>query len=135
MAINGEERRKYVRIFLAGGQVRLESGQLLPLVGKLVDISLKGIRFSCNSEVKLEDKIDLEITLPNGTKFRCIADVDIAQDMDEKRKTRIYRARFTNLGFKEQCELGDFVMKRRAEQDKLLRKSVIEEEEDEKRET
>ena len=53
--LKGEERRKHIRIFLPGGQVRLVSGILLVLVGKVVDVSLGGVKFICSPEFSIGD--------------------------------------------------------------------------------
>jgi c-di-GMP-binding flagellar brake protein YcgR len=116
----GDERRKHVRIFLPGGQVRLASGMLMALVGKVVDLSIGGVKFACNVGLNIGDEIDLELTLPTGLKFRCGARIVHAENLGGKENNVVYGTQFNGLGPREQQELGDYIMKKRAEQDDML---------------
>jgi hypothetical protein len=120
----GEERRKHIRIFLPGGQVRLVSGILLVLVGKVVDISLGGMKFVCSPEFNVGDEPGLEVTLPNGMKLKCAAKICHMETIENNQNEAIYGAQFTGLGTNEQAELGEFIMKQRAEQDGFLNKKL-----------
>ena len=59
MVMKGEERRKHIRVFLPNGQVRLVSGPFLALVGKVINLSVGGLKFLCESDVKVGDVFDL----------------------------------------------------------------------------
>jgi len=120
----GEERRKNIRIFLPGGQVRLVSGILLVLVGKVVDISLGGMKFVCTPEFNVGDEPALEVTLPNGMKLKCNAKICHMETIENNQNEAIYGAQFTGLGTSEQAELGEFIMKQRAEQDGFLNRKL-----------
>jgi c-di-GMP-binding flagellar brake protein YcgR len=120
----GEERRKHIRIFLPGGQVRLVSGILLVLVGKVIDISLGGVKFVCSPEFSSGDEIGMDLTLPNGLKLKCTAKICYREDRDNNQNEAVYGAQFVNLGTSEQAELGEFIMKQRAEQDGFLNKKL-----------
>lgn len=119
MTSKREERRKYVRIFLPGGQVRLASGMLMALVGKVVDVSTGGVRFICNVGLKVGDEIDLELTLPTGVRFGCMAHI-VHGESAGKDGAMTYGAQFVNLGLQEQRDLGDYIMQKRADQDDML---------------
>ncbi|MHB9154804.1 MAG: PilZ domain-containing protein [Endomicrobiales bacterium] len=120
MTFKGEERRKHIRIFLPEGQVRLVSGILVVLVGKVVNLSLGGIMFKCSAEFNLGDELELEVTLPNGLKFKATASITHKEMMAGKSDELIYGAQFLGLGANEKLELGEYVMRKRAEQDNLL---------------
>jgi cell division protein YceG involved in septum cleavage len=124
MVAQGEERRKHVRIFLPGGQVRLVSGMLLALVGKVIDISVGGVKFIGNTGFSAGDDIDLEVTLPSGMKFKCIARIAHYENIPNNEQQIIYGAQFINLSLNERLELGEYVMKKRAEQDDLLHQEL-----------
>ena len=119
MANMGEERRKHVRIFLPGGQVRISSGELMVLVGKVVNISVGGIQFFCNFGLNIGDEIDLELTLPTGVKYRCSARIVHSEKSGSRDHQVAYGSQFLNLGVREQQELGDYIAKKRAEPDKM----------------
>ena len=118
--LKGEERRKHVRIFLPGGQVRLVSGILLVLVGKVVDISLGGVKFVCSPEFDVGDDIGMELTLPTGMKLKCTAKICHMENRENNQNESIYGAQFVDLGTNEQAELGEYIMRLRAEQDSFL---------------
>jgi len=120
--LRGEERRKHIRIFLPGGQVRLVSGILLVLVGKVVDISLGGVKFVCSPEFNIGDSIGLEVTLPNGMKLKCSASICHMETRENNQNEALYGVQFDDLGTNEQAELGEFIMRLRAEQDGFLNK-------------
>ncbi|MBN1822862.1 MAG: PilZ domain-containing protein [Endomicrobiales bacterium] len=120
MSTMGEERRKHIRIFLPGGQIRLVSGILLVLVGRVVDISLGGIKFVCSADFKIGDEVDLEVTLPTGMRFKCNGRVCHMEEIQGNESERIFGTQFVNLGVREQFELGEYIMKKRAEQDDIL---------------
>jgi hypothetical protein len=120
--LKGEERRKHIRIFLPGGQVRLASGILLVLVGKVMDISLGGVKFVCSPEFNVGDDIELEVTLPTGIKLKCTAKICHMESRENNQNESIYGAQFLDLGTNEQAELGEFIMRLRAEQDGFINK-------------
>lgn len=122
--LKGEERRKHIRIFLPGGQVRLVSGILLVLVGKVVDISLGGVKFACSPEFATGDEIGIEVTLPSGLKIKCTAKICHVENVENNQNEAVYGAQFIGLGANEQAELGEFIMKQRAEQDGFLNKKL-----------
>jgi len=116
MKSSREERRKYVRIFMPGGQVRLASGMLMALVGKVADISAGGVRFVCNVVLKVGDEIDLELTLPTGLTFCCLAHI-IHEESAGNKDAMTYGVQFVNLGLQEQQRIDDYIMQKLAEQD------------------
>jgi len=122
--LQGEERRKFIRIFLPGQQVRLVSGILLVRVGKVVDISLGGIKFVCSSDFNMGDEISVEVALPSGLKLKCTASICRAEIINNDKHEVIYGAQFVNLAADEQAELGSYIMQQRAEQDGKLSKEV-----------
>ncbi|MFH1368704.1 MAG: PilZ domain-containing protein [Elusimicrobiota bacterium] len=124
MMMKGEERRKHIRIFLPGGQVRLVSGPLLALIGKVINISIGGIKFSCESEVNVGDSFDLEITLPNSLKFKCTAKIVYVETIENNENQVVCGAQFVNLSTREQIDLGEFILKMRAEQDNILKNEL-----------
>lgn len=122
MKLKGEERRKHIRIFLPGGQVRLISGPFLALIGKVMDLSLGGIKFISESrDFNKGDKLDIEVTLPNGIRFKCQAGINFIENIDNQ---IIYSVQFENLGFREQIELGEFIVQIRAEHDEFIKKNL-----------
>ena len=120
----GEERRKHIRIFLPGGQVRLSSGPLLVFVGKVVDISVGGIKFISESEFSEGETLDLEIKLPSGVKYICSAKIIHVDRMEKKDNMIMCGARFTGLNDAEQKDLGELIMRMRAEQDDILKNKL-----------
>lgn len=124
MMMKGEERRKHIRVFLPGGQVRLVSGPLLALIGKVLNISLGGIKFLCESEVKVGDQFDMEITLPNAEKFKCSAKVVYVENTSNRENSVICGAQFVDLTTREQLDMGEFILKMREEQDNLLKEEL-----------
>lgn len=124
MVIKGEERRKHIRIFLPGGQVRLVSGPLLALVGKVIDISIGGLKFICESDVHIGDVFSMEITLPNGMKFKCTAKVVYVEIIQDNENQVLCGAQFVEMSTQEQLELGEFILKIRAEQDNILKQEL-----------
>lgn len=117
----GEERRKHIRIFLPGGQVRLTSGPLLVFVGKVVDISVGGIKFISETEFSQGETLDLEIKLPSGVKYICSARIIHASRMESKENVVMCGAQFIGLSETEQKNLGELIMRMRAEQDDILK--------------
>ena len=117
----GEERRKHIRIFLPGGQVRLTSGPLLVFVGKVVDISVGGIKFISEAEFSEGETLDLEIKLPGGVKYICSARIIHVNRMENKDNVVMCGAQFTGLSETEQKNLGELIMRMRAEQDDILK--------------
>lgn len=122
--MKGDERRKHIRIFLPNGQVRLVSGPLLALVGKVVNISVGGIKFISESDFNVGDTIDLEISLPNGIKFRSVCRVVYVEPVEGSEKQVVCGAQFTGLNVKQQLDLGEFILRMRAEQDKMLKEEL-----------
>ena len=122
--LQGEERRKFIRIFLPGLQVRLNSGILFVRIGKVIDISLGGIKFVCSSEFNLGDDINVEVALPSGLKLKCTANINRAEKVNNDKHEVVYGAQFVNLAANEQTELGTYIMEQRAEQDGKLSKEV-----------
>lgn len=121
MAFQGEERRKHVRVFLADGQVRLVSGMLIALIGKVVDISLGGLKFTCSSEFAVGDELDMEVTLPSGMRLKTQFSVTHMEVDAGKKDKLVYGGKFTSLSDDQKLELGEFVMRSRAEQDSMLK--------------
>jgi|AGTN01.2.fsa_nt_gi PilZ domain. len=124
MVFQGEERRKHVRVFLSDGQVRLVSGMLIALVGKVVDISLGGLKFTCSAEFKVDDELDMEVTLPNGMKLKTPFRVTHLEMAAGKKDKLVYGGTFTSLSDDQKLELGEFVMRTRAEQDSILKDKI-----------
>jgi c-di-GMP-binding flagellar brake protein YcgR len=120
----GEERRKFIRIFLPGQQVRLVSGILLVRIGKVIDISLGGLKFVCSSDFNMGDEISVEVALPSGIKLKCMASICRADQVSNDKHDVIYGAKFVDLSADEQSELGSYIMQQRAEQDGKLSKEV-----------
>ena len=120
MVMKGEERRKHIRVFLPNGQVRLVSGPLLALVGKVINLSVGGIKFSCDTDVKVGDQFDLELTLPSSIKFKCSSKIVYIENLQDAGNQTVCGAQFINLSVKEQLDLGEFILKMRAEQDSRL---------------
>jgi len=118
--VQGEERRKHIRIFLPGGQVRLVSGILLVLVGKVIDISLGGVKFVCTPEFKVGDDLTLEVTLPSGMKLKCTAKISHRENFEHNQNEAVFGAQFIDLCTGDQAVLGEFIMKQRAAQDGYL---------------
>lgn len=124
MVMKGDERRKHIRIFLPGGQVRLVSGPSLMLIGKVIDLSIGGIKIICKSNVKVGESFDLEITLPNAAKFKCDAKVVYVESIKGNGNHVICGAQFRDMNTKEQLGMGGFILKMRAEQDNILKKEL-----------
>lgn len=124
MFTKGEERRKHVRIFLPGGQVRVASGMLMALAGKVINISVGGVEFCSTAGFNPNDEIDLEVTLPTGMKFKCVARVVHFEQGTGNDNQVMYGAEFVELGARERLELGEYIMRKRAEQDDLLKKKL-----------
>ena len=120
MAMKGEERRKHIRVFLPNGQVRIVSGPFLALVGKVINLSVGGLKFSCDSDVNVGDSFDLELTLPNSMKFKCAAKIVYIENLEDTGNQVVCGAQFVDLSVKEQLDLGEFILKMREEQDNLL---------------
>ncbi|HBU70144.1 MAG TPA: hypothetical protein DEE98_07165 [Elusimicrobia bacterium] len=118
--MKGEERRKYIRVFLPAGQMRILSGPLLVLVGKIIDISVGGVKFSAESEYANGDTVELEITLPNSVKFKCSAEIVGVAGTGKKENKKLYMAKFVSLSAGEQEMLGEFIETTKAEQDSIL---------------
>lgn len=117
----GEERRKKIRIFLPDGKVRQLSSGISVLVGRALDISVSGVRFICETKVEVGEELDLEIVIPNTSRFKCITKV---VHLDAAGKQMICGAAFMNLNEKEQISLGEYIMKAKANQDKMLRENL-----------
>ena len=122
--MKGDEQRKHIRIFLPGGQVRLVSGPLLALIGKVIDLSIGGIKFICESNVKVGDNFDMEITLPNAAKFKCAAKVVYVENIESNENNVICGAQFLDMSTKEQLDMGEYILRLRAEQDNILKKEL-----------
>jgi hypothetical protein len=117
--MKGEERRRYIRIFLPGGQVRVISGPLLALVGRVIDVSIGGLKFCADSDFSEGEKIEMELTLPTGIKFKCISTIVSFEKVDAYGKKIVYMAKFVQMTEKDKEMLGDFIMKIKNEQDSL----------------
>ncbi|OGS17109.1 MAG: hypothetical protein A2219_04630 [Elusimicrobia bacterium RIFOXYA2_FULL_50_26] len=122
--MQGEERRKFIRVFLPAGQVRLMCGPLLALVGKIIDISVGGIKFQSESEFDEGDVLELEISLPSGLKLCCHAEIVCVQDTKSGGNNMVYMSRFTRIAENDRAKLGDFIQKIKAEQDDILWKKL-----------
>ena len=109
--LKGEERRKYVRISLPDGQAKLVSGILNVLVGKIVDISIGGLKFVCSSEFNIGDNIDVDVMLASGLKLKCVAKISRMESAGNNAGESVYGAQFVNLGDKEKIELAEYLMK------------------------
>jgi len=124
--MQGEERRKFIRVFLPAGQVRLMCGPLLVLVGKIVDISVGGIKFQSESEFNEGDVLELEISLPSDFKLCCHAEIVCVQDPKRGGSSMVYMSRFTRINENDRAKLGEFIQKIKAEQDNMLWKKLEE---------
>lgn len=122
--MKGEERRKQVRIYLPDGEVRISSGMIFALAGKVVDISIGGIKLICSADFEPESVIDLEVTLPTGTKFKCLARIIYKEQSKDLKKESIYGAEFVDLGKDEKARLGEFIMEIRRKQDDMLQNKL-----------
>ena len=114
----GEERRKHIRVFFPGGKVRIKSGQIFALVGKIIDISLGGIRFTTEADFAHGETITLEIVLVDGMKFKCDAKVVHLETISTQNACG---ASFLNLAQNDEKELGELVMSLRSQQDEKCR--------------
>lgn len=119
--MKGEERRKHIRVYLPGGQVRLQSGPYLALIGKVMDISLGGMKFVSDENLSENDKIDLDITLPKGIRFSCAA---LVTSIEKIKDRLICVIKFLNIGLKEELELGEYILNLKAEQDKIIKENL-----------
>ena len=127
--MKGEERRKHIRVFLPGGQVRLSCGPLLVLVGKIVDLSLGGIKIVCESQFACSEEVDLEVVLPSGLKFSCTARIVNLEGSEERETQSVaYRLKFVNLTERQKKGLGEYILKVRAAQDMVLKKEIVDNE-------
>ena len=124
MMMQGDERRKYIRIFLPGGQVRLSSGPYMALVGKVLNVSVGGIRFSCESEFFLGDNINLEIDLQDGMKLDCMVSVIYVEKSKENGNKLVYGGRFVAMSEAQKTALGEHIIKMKADQDTFLKKKL-----------
>jgi c-di-GMP-binding flagellar brake protein YcgR len=115
----GEERRKQIRIFLPGGQVRLSSGPLLILIGKIVNISAKGAQLTCDCDLKSGDSVSIDITIPDGIRIQAQATIIYGQRSKDTKF--VYGIEFSNMDEAHKKVLGDYILKSRATQDSLLR--------------
>jgi c-di-GMP-binding flagellar brake protein YcgR len=122
--MHGEERRKHIRVFLSGGQVRIISGPILALLGRMLDISIGGMKFQSETELVANEVLSLEILLPDGQKFTCSG--MIIHTQHTAAGELIYGLRFVNLSNTAKSMLGEFVMKARAEQDGIIRRELDE---------
>ncbi len=110
----GEERRKHIRVFFPGGKVRIKSGQIFALVGKIVDLSLGGIRFTTETDFTSGETITIEIILVDGMKFKCDAKVI---HLETEGNQNMCGVSFLNLAEQDEQELGELVMTMRSRQD------------------
>ena len=62
------------------------------------------------------------MTLPNGMKLKCVAKICHMENKGNNQNESIYGAQFVDLGTNERAELGEFIMKLRAEQDGFINK-------------
>jgi hypothetical protein len=119
--MKGEERRKYIRVYMPNGEMRILSGPVNALVGKIVDISIGGIRFVTDSEYKHGESLDLDLKLPNGFRLGCVAEI-VAVSCIEGRT--VYMAKFTKINDFDRDQLGDIIVKLKIEQDAIVWKKM-----------
>lgn len=110
MALKGEERRKHIRAFLSDGQVRMVSGLMEPLVGRVIDVSLSGMRIMCQSELAPGEDFKLELTLPSGLRFSCQAVIIHGQRMPGDHRHLYYGVQFADMSCDDRAKLGDYIM-------------------------
>lgn len=118
--MQGEERRRHIRVFLPGGQIRLITGGLCVLVGRAIDLSLGGIKFVANADLKSGDELQFELTLPTGMKLPCIAKVVHCEAIPDRETEMSFGVQFLDLSEEAKFELGEYIMKQRATQDGIL---------------
>ncbi len=116
--MRGDERRRHIRIFLPGGQVRLSTGPLMALVGKIRNISVGGMKIACEARLAVGETIRLEFSLPDGVRFQCAATIVYAEKDASNGKQLLYGTQFLDLSPRDTGILGDFIMRMKEEQDK-----------------
>ena len=104
------EKRKHVRVFVDGWQIRLISGPLQLLVGNVIDLSMGGLKFTCDQPLDPEETIDFELILPSGKKLPCSAEIAYRQEPEGKDKHRVYGAKFQKLTPEVEKELKEFII-------------------------
>src|SRR5271157_1615697 len=107
-----EERRKHVRVFVDGWQIRLVSGPLQLLVGSVIDLSLGGLKFTCEQHLEPGEKVDFELIFPTGLKFPCSAEIVYRMEPQGNNKKWVYGLKFQNLSPEMERELKDFIIEK-----------------------
>ena len=115
--MNQNERRKSVRIFLPGNQVRIVSGPYMALVGRVFDISQGGVRFSCESELGNNEFIELEIVLPYGSKVKSECRIVHAERDPRNNARLLYGVEFITLDPAASASLAEYIAGLKATQD------------------
>lgn len=105
-----EERRKHVRVFVDGWQIRLVSGPFQLLVGNVINLSMGGLKFTCDQHFGPGEKIDFELIFPTGKKFLCSAEIVYSQQPGGKNKKWVYGVKFQNLSPEMEKEIKDFII-------------------------
>ena len=118
------ERRKFIRIIqgcpLTFVVAKGGSGE-----GELLDISLRGMRFTTEKSLSRGEKIRSVFILENGISLDLSG---VIQHKQGKTPKWIYGVEFSIHDYrdlKEHIKLNDYIIRMRAEQDRILRRELL----------
>ena len=119
------ERRRFIRI-IEGSPVSFLTSDGVRGEGKLVDLSLRGMRFNSRTEIPDACRVRSIFLLENGLSMDLAGVVRHASRASARRW--VYGVEFFIQDYrdlKEHLKLNDYIMRIRAEQDRLLREKLL----------
>lgn len=118
------ERRRFIRI-VEGSPLTFVTSKGISGEGELIDISLRGMRFQSESILPAGEKIRSVFILTNGISLDLTG---IIRHKVGKHKKSIYGVEFSIHDYqdlKEHLKLNGYIVRVRAEQDRLLKKELL----------
>ncbi len=118
------EKRRFIRI-VEGSPLTFVAAKGLSGEGELLDISLRGMRFVSESMLTTGEKIRTVFILTNGISLDLTG---VVRHVQGKGRKHLYGVEFSihdQRDLKEHIKLNDYIVRARAEQDRILQKELL----------
>lgn len=118
------ERRKFIRV-MEGSPLTFVTSRGKSGEGELMDISLRGMRFVSEQNLTVGEKIRTVFILTNGISLDLSG---VVRHRQGKAQRWIYGVEFSIQDYKdlkEHIKLNDYIIRTRAEQDRILRREIL----------
>jgi hypothetical protein len=109
--MKGVERRKYIRVFLVEGKVQFEYRIPPVVIGNIIDISVGGIRFSCEETLEVGDEVNTTVSIPEEVSFKGKLQI-VRAEPKVPQQPNIYGAQFVGLDDAQKHAIGEMIMKK-----------------------